>query len=147
MAYNYRNRGNGSGVVPAEKLIAVLSYFSFGIVGFAWIILGALMKQKLKPFLQYHIFQAIFIAFLFFILSHLLIFIVNILGYIPYLNAVILFITYALTVPLIAFAFIKLSIVDILLLVLIIYLSLGASKGKYSYIPWVSDIIKYNIGK
>ncbi len=134
-------------ILPAEKIIAILSYFTFGIVGFVWVILGAVTKQNLKPFLKYHIYQSIFLAILFFIVSQVLILILNILGFIPFINAIVLAITYFLSVPVIILPFLHLSIIQLALFIVVIYLSLGVLKSQYSYIPWVSDIIKYNIGR
>lgn len=134
-----------SSVLPAEKLIATLSYFTFGTVGFVWILLGAFLKQNLRPFLKYHIYQSIFLAVLFFIVTQALIFIVNVLAYIPYLNAILGLSAYLLNVSILNVAWIHLSIVQISVFMLIVYLSAGVVKGQYSYIPWVSDIIKYNI--
>lgn len=143
MAYNY----NSNNILPAEKLISILSYFSFGIIGFIWIIIGALNKQNLKPFLRYHIYQSIFLSILFFIISHLIIFVLNILGFIPYLNALLGFIVYFLSVSLISIGNLHLSIIQLLILGFLVYLSVGVYKNKYSYVPWVSDIIKANIGR
>ena len=47
---------------PIERIIAPLSYITMGMVGFIWLIIGLFTKARLKPFLQYHIFQSIFIA-------------------------------------------------------------------------------------
>lgn len=44
-----------------EKLIAASSYI-FPMIGFAVIIISALMKKEMKPFLKYHVYQSIFIA-------------------------------------------------------------------------------------
>lgn len=145
MSNYYRNNTNN--ILPAEKIIAILSYFTFGLVGFVWVIIGAITRQNLKPFLKYHIYQSIFLAILFFIVSHLLIFIINILIIIPVINVIAGALAYFFSVSVIDIGNIHLSIVRLLVLIVTIYLSLGALKGKYSYIPWVSDIIKYNIGR
>lgn len=142
MSYSNRNI-----ILPAEKIIAVMSYFTFGFVGFIWIIIGAVTKQNLKSFLKYHIYQSVFLAFLFFIISHVLIILLNILGYVPILNVILGAISYFLSVSIISVAWVHLSIVQIAVLLVTIYLSAGAIRGQYSYIPWVSDIIKYNVGR
>lgn len=136
---------SNSNILPAEKTIAALSYLTFGMVGFVWIIIGALMKQSLRPFLKYHIFQSIFISLLYFIVAQLIIFIINLLGYIPYLNALVGFMVYALTVPIIKLAWANFSVIQLLMFLFTIYLCVGAVRGKDSYVPWVSSIIKYNV--
>ena len=45
-----------------EKLISALSYIQ-PLIGFVFIIIAAFMKKDMKPFLKFHIFQSIFIAF------------------------------------------------------------------------------------
>ncbi|MDD3237942.1 MAG: hypothetical protein PHV37_07595 [Candidatus Gastranaerophilales bacterium] len=144
MANNY---SRNSYISPSEKIIAILSYFTFGFVGFIWIILGALLKQNLKPFLKFHIYQAIFLAFGFFIVSQLLIFIINILGYIPGINVLVGAIVFFFNAAIINLPWLHLTIIQMLVLAVTIYLSAGAWNGKFSYIPWVSNIIKYNIGQ
>ncbi len=134
-------------ILPAEKIIAVLSYFTSGIVGFVWVIIGTLTKQNLRPFLKYHLFQSIFLAILFFIISQAVILVLNVLGFIPFVNVLVLAITFAFNVSIINLPHVHLSIIQVALLALTIYLSLGVINGKYSYIPWVSDIIKHNIGR
>lgn len=143
MASNY----SGNNILPAEKVIAVLSYFSLGFIGFIWVVIGAITKQKLKPFLKFHIYQSIFLSILFFIVSNLLILVLNILGFIPYLNALLGFIAYFLSVSLINIGNIHLSLIQIAILIFVLYLSHGVVKNRYSYVPWVSDIIKYNVGR
>lgn len=140
MSYSYKNN-----ILPAEKVIAMLSYFTCGLVGFIWVIIGAVTKQNLKPFLKYHIYQSIFLSILFFIVSHLLIAVLNILGYIPYLNALLGFMAFFLSVSIIHVAWVQLSIIQMAILIVTIYLSVGVVRGQFSYIPWVSDIIKHNV--
>ncbi len=141
---SYSNRNT---VLPIEKVVAILSYFTFGFVGFIWIIIGAFLKQSLRPFIKYHIFQSIFLAILFFIVSHVLIFVMNVLAFIPILNILMSALAYATSVAIINIAWIHLSIVQIIILAVTIYLSAGVLKGQYSYVPWVSEIIKYNINR
>ncbi len=142
MSYSPRNS-----VLPAEKIIAVLSYFTFGMVGFIWIIIGAVTKQNLRPFLKYHLYQSIFLSILFFVVSQALIFVINVLAYVPLVNILVGAISYFFNVSIISLPFLHLSIVQLGLLMLVVYLSLGVLRAQYSYIPWVSDIIKYNIGR
>ena len=66
--------------LPLEKIISALSYLTAGVVGFIWLILGAILKLGLRPFLRYHIYQSIFLSFLFFIASIALSLILGILS-------------------------------------------------------------------
>ena len=125
---------------PMEKLVAVLSYI-FPLVGFAFIIIATLMKKDIKPFLKYHIFQAIFIAFSLWIIISGLGFLMHILSYIPVVKTIVGMFTFFLNTP-IVFGF---SIISFVYFVFVLYLIIGVLRGTGSYVPWVSDIIKANL--
>ena len=72
-----------------ERLIAALSYLTMGMVGFVWLIIGLFTNARLKPFLQYHIFQSIFISLGFAVLSILVGWVSNLLSVIPFINKVV----------------------------------------------------------
>ncbi len=127
--------------LPLEKIISALSYFTMGIVGFVWLILGAILKLGLRPFLRYHIYQSIFLSFLFFILSTGLTLILGLLSYVPFINGIISTVTFLIATPL----FGTFSILNIIFILFMGYLVVTSALGKYSYIPWVSNIIKANI--
>ena len=76
-------------IYPIEKIVAVLSYFTFGIIGFIYIIVALIRKQGLRPFIRYHIFMSIFLSLLIYVISMILIGIINISGLIPYVNALV----------------------------------------------------------
>ena len=84
----------------SERVIAVLSYVTSGIVGIIWLLLAALAKSNLKPFLKYHIMQSIFLMLLYYLVAHLLIFVLNILTYVPFFNAIISTLNFFLNISL-----------------------------------------------
>ncbi len=124
-----------------ERIIAALTYLTMGMVGFIWLIIGLFTKARLKPFLQYHIFQSIFISLAFAVLSILISWLSNILSFIPIINRIVAQITFLLNMPLIF----DYSLLQAVIYMLLIYLAVTAFIGKFSYIPWVSDIIDQNI--
>jgi len=123
-----------------EKIIASLSYI-IPWIGFIWLLLSFFMKRNLKPFLQYHIYQALFLAFGLFLLSIFLGLVMNILSYIPVLNIIVMHLSYLFNTPLL-FGF---SIIELFVFSVLIYLAITSFQGKYSYLPWVSNIIKANV--
>lgn len=125
-----------------EKIIACLSYLTSSMVGFLWLLLALFMKQNLKPFLKYHIFQSIFIAIGFFLLSAILNMLVSILSVIPFVKIILINISYWLGVSLIPHFP---SIIDLFVYGIVFYLAITSLMGKYSYLPWVSDIIEANV--
>ena len=128
-------------IYPIERIIAVLSYVSVGFVGFIWLIIAALLKKRVTSFVMYHILQSIFLSMLFYIISIL----VNLINMIPIINYVSLYLVYILSLQ-IPFLF-GLSIIQAFTTGVMIYLVITSMMGKYSYIPWVSDIISTNTGR
>ena len=126
-----------------ERLIAALSYLTMGMVGFVWLIIGLFTNARLKPFLQYHIFQSIFISLGFAVLSILVGWISNLLSVIPFINKVVAQINFLLNMPLIF----DYSLLQTVIYAFLAYLAITSFMGRFSYIPWVSDIIDQNISR
>lgn len=124
-----------------ERLVSALSYVTSGFIGFIWLLLGIFTKSNLRPFLKYHIFQSIFLAIAYFLLWQLCIMLSSIVNMIPIVRNIISMIIFPLVIPLV-FGF---SIVQILVYTVIFYLVVTSLMGRYSYIPWISDIIKMNV--
>lgn len=129
------------GPLLIERLIAALSYITFGFVGFIWLLVGIFTKNSLRPFLKYHIFQSIFISIAYFLLCQFLGLIMNILSMIPFVNQIILQLTFYLNAPLLF----ELSLIQIVINAIIIYLAVTSFMGRFSYIPWISEIITANV--
>ncbi len=128
---------------PIERLVAAFSYLTMGMAGFIWLIIGLFTKAKLRPFLQYHIFQSIFISLAFAVLSIFIGWLSNLASFIPFVNRLVAQINFLLNMPL----FFDYSILQTIIYIFLIYLAVTAFLGKYSYIPWVSDIIDQNISR
>ena len=127
---------------PIEKIISAATYLTAGGAGFVWLIIAAVMKKTVRPFLMYHILQSIFISILFFLVSVLTNMILTVLLKIPFINLLIGKIVYYAIVPIPLL--INLSFIQTITTSIILYLAITAFMGYYSYIPWVSDIIKGN---
>lgn len=130
---------------PVEKIISAATYMTAGGAGFIWLIIAAILKKSVRPFLMYHIFQSIFLSILYFLLTIFTNLLLVILLKIPFISYLIGKLVYYLIVPL---PFIlNLSIMQTLTTSVIAYLAITAYLGYYSYIPWVSDIIKRNFSR
>ncbi|MCM1004350.1 MAG: hypothetical protein NC408_08425 [Candidatus Gastranaerophilales bacterium] len=123
-------------VYPIERLLSAGTYLSAGFVGFIWLIIAALLKKQVRPFLMYHIMQSIFLSIAFFLISQLAGLVYVILYKIPLINAI----PYLLNMPL----FFGLSVIQVFTTTIILYLTITSAMGLYSYLPWISDIIKGN---
>ncbi len=126
-----------------ERIVAALSYLTMGMVGFVWLIIGLFTNARLKPFLQYHIFQSIFISLGFAVLSILVGWVSNLLSVIPFINKVVAQINFLLNMPLIF----DYSLLQTAIYAFLAYLAITSFMGRFSYIPWVSDIIDQNISR
>ena len=128
-------------IYPIERILSAATYFTAGLVGFVWMIIAALMKKRVTPFLMYHIMQSIFLAIAYFLLSQLCGLVYVILYRIPLINAI----PYIINMPIpIAFG---LSILQLITTTILLYLAITSFMGYFSYFPWVSDIIDKNLGR
>ena len=139
--YNNNYRLNPDKPYFMEKLVSALSYLTMGFVGFIYLIIVILTKRTLKPFLKYHIFQSIFISIGYYLLTIFVGLICNILLFIPFINKITTAVLYYLSIDIIFGC----SIIGLCLHAVLFYLVITSLQGKYSYIPWVSDIIKMNV--
>lgn len=135
----YRNSNSQPFMI--ERIVAALSYLTMGFAGFIWLILGLFTKANLRPFMQYHIFQSIFISIAFVLLSYIVGFLSNILSVIPVINRLAAQLTFLLNMPLL----LDFSIIQIVIYLFMIYLAVTSFLGKYTYIPYVSEIIDQNV--
>ena len=122
-----------------EKILSAATYLTASFVGFVWLIIAALSKKTVRPFLMYHILQSIFISMLFFVISLIWVPISYLVNFIPLVNLIPIF----LQTPL-PFAF-GLSAIQVFTTTVILYLAITSFLGYYSYLPIASDIIKGNL--
>lgn len=125
-----------------ERIVAVLNYLTFGLVGFVYLILVAFKKCKFTPFLQYHIFQSFFLIILFWLFTVIVSLVVQILSFIPFLNILVLKLLFYFNAPIFFNTF---SVVSGFKWLLLFYLCATSFMGLYSFLPWVSKIIGANI--
>ena len=113
-----------------------------GFIGFIWLILGAFTKAQISDFVRYHVFQAIFISILLFILNVLFGIINDVLSIIPFVKVLVQQVYYLFNVPI----FLNYSIIQVAFYLFMAYLMLTSAIGIYTYVPFVSDIISQNVG-
>lgn len=125
-----------------ERIIAVLNYISYGLVGFIYLILVAFKKCRLTPFLQYHIFLTFFLVILYWLLTVIISLAVQVLSFIPFLNILVLKLLFYFNAPIFMNKF---SLISGFLHLFMIYLCVTSFMGAYSFVPWASNIIRANI--
>ena len=138
-----RNSNSHRSISFLERIIAVATYVTLGMVGFVWLIICALAKVKLTNFLKYHIFQSFFLVMGYFLLETFVGLLVSIFSAIPVINILVYKLLFLFTAPMI-FGF---SLVQFIILVGMTYLGLTSLQGRYSYVPWISNIIDSNVGR
>lgn len=121
-----------------ERIVAALTYPTTGIIGIIWLIIGMITKSAPRKFTLYHIYQSIFLSLAYIILDYLVRLLANMLSFIPLLNRLVAQILFWFNMPVLF----EYSIVQIFVYALLIYLTITAFVGLYSYIPVVSDNIK-----
>ena len=127
-----------------ERIISSASYLTAGMAGFLWMILAAILKKSIKQFLMYHIMQSIFISIAYFLFIELYKLVFIILVKIPLINSLFLLFNGVVFNPLPIFW--GMSLMQIFTSVVILYLAVTSFLGQFSYIPYISDIIKNNTG-
>lgn len=126
-----------------DRLVGVATYFTFGAAGIIYLLIAYFSKTNLKDFVAYHIRQSIFLAIMLWAISFLLGISLAFIIKWPYIGGYVerLVIFFAGT-PI--HSDWNYSIIHLMILALNSYLAIGAILGKYSYIPFISDMMKPN---
>lgn len=130
-------------VQTSDKILSVLTYITGGTIGFLWMIICAIKKNPVSKYLLFNIYQAIFLGLFIYLSSIILTMIYNILIMVPFINILVNFIYINLFSP-IAYSW---SLIEILILFLYIYLVIYSVFGKMAKIPWISNIILYQLNR
>lgn len=138
----YNNSGHGEFPSLFERLLVAVNYFSFGLVGFIYLVINAIRGGRLTPFMQYHIFQSFFLVMFYWLLTVFISLIAQILSFVPFINILVLKILFYFNTP---FILGRYSLVSGTVSLIILYLAFTSFQGLYSYVPWVSDVIKRSI--
>jgi hypothetical protein len=131
---------NSEKIYTIERILAAGTYLTAGGIGFVWLIIAALSRKTVTKFIMYHILQSIFISIAYFLLTILGNLVFVILYKIPLINTI----PYLINMPI--KLFFNLSLVQCITTSITLYLAMTAGLGYYSYLPWVSKIIKDNTG-
>lgn len=123
-----------------DRLIAIASYLTGGLVGLIIIIYTTLTGKFLKSYLKFHIYQSIFIPIVLYVFNLLLSILMGFVRFIPIVGFLINNYIYN---PLFEYPLIfGYSIVVTVFYIFWSYLIITALLGKYSEVPWVSKIVK-----
>ena len=120
-----------------EKIGAAVAYLTLGVWGLVWLLISRKHYFDQKDFVKFHCYQSLFLGMLYLFIPQgiaiLFSLITQILGLLPLLSALVegLHIAHGILQSIIHYGG----------LVLIIYCVIFSSLGKYTDIPWISQII------
>lgn len=126
-----------------DKLVAITTYYTFGLTGIIWLIASLfIFKKNVTSFCSYHIYQSIFISILLAVLSMGLNFLFQLTVKIPFIGEAIGYVyLWLFNVP----VFYTFSLFNFIVFIIITYLALGALFSKMTYFPFISDVIRGNL--
>lgn len=143
MSYKVYNLNNRQTPNLTDRIICASTYLTGGLTGFIWLVINMLQRKNPSNFNMYHVSQAIFLYLFLYIVSICANLIYGLLQNVPFVGDLLTNILQFFLTP-IYFGF---SIVYGFIFLIAIYLAIFALLGKYSYIPFISDIINTNLGR
>ena len=131
------------GVAFSDRLISILAYFTFGIFSLIWIIFANIKKYRITPFLNFNLYQAIFLSVALSALSLIYSIAINILAVVPFVNTLARnFDLFFNQTPI----YFGCTLSGLIVSILLIYLSVLSFMGRRPYIPLISNMINTNFG-
>ena len=130
-------------VKMSDRIIAATSNITGGFVGIIWMVFSALAKRPISKFLLFYIYQSAFLALTLYILNLLYSMLYNILIMIPYVNILVAMTDRLFFSPI----YLNWSVIGIIILLTYVYMTVFALAGRIAYVPWVSKIILYQLGR
>ena len=134
---------NNTNVKFTDRIIAVISYITAGFGGLLWIIYCNMLKKSISAFLLFNIYQAIVVTLFLYFANILLGLLHDLLIMIPYVRILVNTIRLTLTSPI----YYNWSIIGLAIFVLYLYMILMTLAGKIAKIPFISDIIMYQLDR
>ena len=117
-----------------DRVVSALSYLSAGWIGMIVLVVLYFAKKKASRFVQYNVFQSIFISLLFFVVASVFSIVFKVLSLIPLLDYLVAQISMVFNVP-IVFGY---SILQLFTTVLILYMTVLSACGNYPRVYWIS---------
>ncbi|MCM1338165.1 MAG: hypothetical protein NC191_00660 [Muribaculaceae bacterium] len=134
-------RANLEQVKLTDKIFSTASYISAGWAGMIILVIMYFLRKTPSKFLQFNVFQSIFISLSLYVISKCLELIAGILSYIPLINTLTAQIGFLLNRPF----FGEYSLLQTFLIAIILYGCTFSLMGKKPRIPGVSKIIDYAV--
>lgn len=133
---------HNSKISTFEKIISIISYFTMGLFGLFWLILAHVLKKKLRYFLQYNIVQSLLISIFLAIFNLLIDIIFSILAIIPIFDKIVAILNWFISVKVVSIAYFSFSIFELIIFILLSYITFGILINKISYIPGLTGLVQ-----
>ena len=126
-----------------DRLVSILSYYTFCIFSIIWIIFANLTKKRISQFLAFNLYQAIFLSICLAIISLIYSIAINFISVIPFIgNIAKSFDLFFNQTPL----YFTFSVSGLLITILTTYLAIMSLLGKKPYLPIISETVTSNFG-
>ena len=127
----------------SDKIISVLSYMTGGFAGLLWLIFCSVAKKQMNKFMLFNVYQSILLALLIYFINLLFKMVYNLLIMIPFIKLLANSLYFVLYNPI----YYRWSIIGLILFGMYLYLILFSILGRIAYLPWVSNIILYQLNR
>lgn len=126
-----------------DKIVSVLTYYTFGIFGLIWLVYAYLAKKSINSFCMFNIYQSIFISVMLYIISLLWGIAIGFISVVPLIGKFMVFLDVFINQTPMYFSF---TLSGFVLMVFLSYLAVLSFLGKKPFVPYVSNIIRSNFG-
>ena len=131
------------GVNFSDRIISILSYCTFGIFSIIWIVFVNIKQKRVTPFLNFNMYQAIFLSVALSAFSLIYSIAINLLAVVPFIgNIAKKFDIFFNQTPM----YFGYTVSGLIITLLLIYLSALCFMGRRPYIPVISNMIDANFG-
>ena len=128
----------------SDRLISMLFYFTFGMFAIIWLIYSNVTKKRITRFLNFNIYQAIFLSVVFAVISYIYSIFCDLVFKVPFLgNLVYKFNLFFFETPM----FFTFTFSGMIITLLILYIFAMLFIGRIPFLPVVSNIVKANFGE
>ena len=130
-------------IKTSDRVISAFTYATGGTVGIIWMIFCAVTKRPMSKFMLFNIYQSAFLSIFLYLASVLLQMAYNLLIMVPGIKilANIVYITFFTQF------FYNWSVIGVMIFLTYVYLIFASIFGKIAYLPWISNIIMYQLGR
>lgn len=131
-------------IAISDRLISMLFYYTFGMFGLIWLIWANVTKNRITRFVNFNIYQAIFLSVVFAVISYIYSILYDLIIKIPFLgNLLYKFNLFFFETPL----FFTFTLSGLIITLFLLYIFAMLFVGRIPFLPIISNIVKTNFGE